>query len=171
MRLPDTSLPPPGFQIGHPLGVPVLQHRFPVTLPSTVPTHHPPPFSVVPPGIPISYGVPQMAPIDLLRVRIAGTFENFRTAFTNFNVSLQDKDGFVTDPLAAFNAAMLRKDRRHRRNSRSPPRYKRKFTPPRRRKSQSPQRVPRGPRTPPHPPMSPSHGLFFNTYSCSILKK
>jgi hypothetical protein len=68
VRLPDTSLPPPGFQIGPPMSVPVMPHRFPVTLPPTVPTHHPPPFSVVPPGMPITYGVPQMGPIDLLRV-------------------------------------------------------------------------------------------------------
>jgi hypothetical protein len=113
VRLPDMSLPPPVFPA--PSVATILPHAFPVTLPATVPTHHTPSFPPAPapgpyPGVPLT----QPPRWDTLR----------------------DSEGYVKDPLAAFEAAMMKKDRRYKRSrSRSPPppyNYPRRYSPPHR---------------------------------------
>ena len=84
-----------------------------VTLPATVPTHHPSSFPPGPapgpyPGVPLTQPMPRWDP-------------------------LRDSEGYVKDPLAAFEAAMMKKDhRRYKRSrSRSPPpaHYPRRYSP------------------------------------------
>ncbi len=95
----------PDMSLPPPLFPPPI--HFPVTLPATVPTHHAPAFP--PAAGPYPLPMIQQPRWDPMR----------------------DSEGFVKDPLAAFEAMMKQKDRRHKRSrSRSPPpHYQRRYSP------------------------------------------